>query len=102
MEQQGQENIERFSNAISTRALEGYRILDRNDRSLKAVLEKSGVEKKEFNHTLHLVLTVFTCVWGIVWLILFILHNKNKDVKGKRLRISIDSQNNLIEEEVNI
>jgi hypothetical protein len=90
------ENLERkkrFDSYISTKALEGYTVVDKNAENLIAVLKKEG---DKVNHTLHGVLTLVTClVWGIVWVILILIAKKDS-----RLRISIDESGNLIEEEV--
>lgn len=90
---ENQERKKRFDNYISTKALEGYIVVDKNTENLTAVLKKEG---DKINNTLHAILTLLTCgTWGIVWLILFL---KNK--KESRIRISIDDSGNLVEEEV--
>jgi|LauGreDrversion4_2_1035121.scaffolds.fasta_scaffold1403894_2 hypothetical protein len=90
------ENLERkkrFDSYISTKALEGYTVVDKNAENLIAVLKKEG---DKVNHTLHGILTLVTCLaWGIVWVILILIAKKDS-----RLRISIDESGNLIEEEV--
>jgi hypothetical protein len=90
------ENLERkkrFDNYVSTKALEGYVVVDKNSESLIAVLKREG---KGFNHTLHFIITLFTCFWAIGWIILY-----NKSKKNSTIRISIDESGNLVEEEVN-
>ena len=51
--------------------LDGWRILDKNEKRLECVLEKG----QNFNHTVHVILTLITCVWGIVW---YLQYEKNK------------------------
>ena len=88
-----QERKKRFDNYISTKALEGYTVVDKNSENLTAVLKKEG---EKVNHTLHGIITLATCgSWGLVWLI---LHLRAKKVS--RIRVSIDDTGNLIEEEV--
>ena len=88
-----QERKKRFDNYISTKALEGYTVVDKNSENLTAVLKKEG---EKFNHTLHGIITLVTCGgWGLVWLI---LHLRAK--KDSRIRVSIDDSGNLVEEEV--
>ena len=82
----------RFNNYISTKALEGYNIVDRNDAFFTAVLFKPG---EKVNHLLHAILTIVTCVWGIVWIIL-----ASKARSDERIRISFDSNGNLVEERI--
>lgn len=90
---ENQERKKRFDSYISTKALEGYIVVDKNSESLIAVLKKEGTK---LNNTLHGIITFITCgSWGIVWLILYL---KNK--KESRIRVSIDDSGNLIEEEV--
>jgi len=90
------ENLERkkrFDTYVSTKALEGYTVVDKNSENLTAVLKKEG---EKVNHTLHGIITLLTCGgWGIVWLI---LHLRAK--KDSRIRVSIDDSSNLVEEEV--
>jgi len=88
-----QERKKRFDNYISTKALEGYTVVDKNSENLTAVLKKEG---EKVNHTLHGIITLVTCGgWGLVWLI---LHLRAK--KDSRIRVSIDDSGNLVEEEV--
>lgn len=88
-----QERKKRFDNYISTKALEGYTVVDKNSENLTAVLKKQG---EKVNHTLHGIITLLTCgSWGLVWLI---LHLRAK--KDSRIRVSIDDSGNLVEEEV--
>jgi hypothetical protein len=90
---ENQERKKRFDGYISTKALEGYIVVDKNSESLTAVLKKEGTQ---LNNTLHGIITLVTCgSWGIVWLILYL---KNK--KESRIRVSIDDSGNLLEEEV--
>lgn len=49
---------------LQTAAARGMRIESQSD--FQAVL----VEGKPVNHVLHAILTVFTCLWGIVWAII--------------------------------
>ena len=89
------ERKKRFDTYVSTKALEGYTVVDKNSENLTAVLKKEG---EKVNHTLHGIITLCTCgFWGIVWLI---FHLKAK--KDSRIRISIDDSGNLVEEEVKI
>lgn len=87
------EAVKRFNNYISTKTLEGYTVVDKNEGSLVAVLAKQG---DKVNHTLHGILTLCTCgIWGIVWLVL-----ATQAKKGGRIRVSIDDSGNLNEEKV--
>jgi hypothetical protein len=87
------ERKKRFDNYVSTKALEGYTVVDKNNEGLTAVLKREG---EKINNTLHFILTLLTCVWGIVWLVLY-----SKAKKNSTIRVSIDDSGNLVEEEVN-
>jgi hypothetical protein len=88
-----QERVERLSRVVSSRSLEGWIVVDKNDRDASAVLRKPG---KEVNHILHFLIAVFTCgLWAIVWLILTL--NREKE---QRMRVSIDGYGNLLEETI--
>lgn len=84
--------LQRFNNYISRKALEGYNIVDRNETFFTAVLHKPG---EKVNHLLHALLTLVTCLWGIVWIIL-----ASKARSDERIRISFDSNGNLVEERI--
>ncbi len=87
------ENRKRFDGYISSKALEGFNVVDKNTESLVAVLKKTP---EPVNHTLHAILTLATCFfWGIVWIIKII--QAKKEIK---IRVSIDESGNLIEETV--
>ena len=82
---------EKLHRKVSNLTLDGWRIVDKNEKLLECVLEKGG----NFSHTVHAILTLLTCVWGIVW---YIQYNKNKP---KRMRISFDKNGNYSEETIN-
>ena len=86
------ERKKRFDNYISNKALEGYIIVDKNQENLSAVLKKDA---EKVNHTLHAILTLITCLWGIVWIIKY-----NQAGKESRIRVSIDDSGNMVEEKV--
>lgn len=82
---------ERLSHLVSSKSLEGWVVVDRNDRDASAVLMLPG---KPVNHLLHFLVGVFTCgLWWIVWLILVLTQKKEQ-----RMRVSIDNYGNLLEE----
>lgn len=88
------ERKKRFDSYVSTKALEGYIIVDKNTENLTAVLKREG---DKFNNTLHAIITICTCgFWAIGWLILFLMKKKSSTI-----RVTIDDSGNLIEEEVN-
>ncbi len=84
----------RFDSYVSQKALQGWSIVDRNNDTLTAVLEKEG---EKVNHILHAILTLITCVWGIVWIILY-----TRAEKAQRMRVSFDDSGNLVEENVKV
>lgn len=90
-ENQNQENLDRFNQRVSSLTLQGWKIVDKNEKGLSCVLEKAGAP---VNHFIHGILTMFTCAWGIVW---YIKWNNSKN--PKRCRVSIDSSGNLLEEQ---
>ncbi len=93
LEMENLDRKKRFDIYVSTKALEGYTIVDKNSENLTAVLKKEG---SKVNNTLHGLITLFSCgMWGIVWLILYF-----KGKKDSRIRITIDESGNLIEEEI--
>ena len=90
-----QERLERLSRLVSSRTLEGWIVVDKNDPGVSAVLRKPG---KEVNHILHFLITVFTCgLWVIGWIILTLTREKEQ-----RMRVSIDGSGNLLEETIAI
>jgi len=90
-----EERNDRFARAVSTRTLQGWNIVDRNDVDLMAVLMLPG---KPVNHVLHALITIFTCgLWAIVWIIMAMIQKREQ-----RIRISIDSSGNLLEEALNL
>lgn len=86
------ENRKRFDGYISSKALEGFTIIDKNPDALIAVLKKSG---PPVNNIVHGILTLITCFWGIIWLVKI-----NQSKKEIKIRVSIDESGNLIEETV--
>jgi len=94
----GRMNLEdrqrRLAQAISARTMQGWNVVDRNDTDCSAVLD---LPNKKINHVLHFLITLFTCVWGIVWIIM--AANAGKDL---RLRVSIDTFGNMLEEPVQL
>lgn len=83
----------RFNNYISTKALEGYTVIDKNESEHVCVLNKQG---KKVNHVLHAALTFFTLgFWSIIWLIIYFTTGKEI-----RIRVSFDSSGNLVEEKI--
>jgi superoxide dismutase len=81
---------ERFNKKVSSLTLQGWTIVDKNNKRFECVLSKKG----NVNNLLHGFLTFMTCFWGIVWYL------KYKEGKEQRIRISFDSSGNLIEEKV--
>ena len=89
------ERGERLSRVVSTKTLEGWSVVDKNERDVWAVLD---LPAKPVNHTLHAIITIFTCaLWAPVWLIIALTARKEQ-----RVRISIDGYGNLLEEKVTI
>ena len=90
-----QDRQERLSRLVSSRTLEGWVVVDRNDRDASAVLMLPG---KPVNHLLHFLVGIFTCgLWWIVWLILILTQKKEQ-----RMRVSIDQYGNLLEETITV
>jgi hypothetical protein len=90
-----QERLERLSRIVSSKTLEGWSVVDRNEREAWAVL---SLPEKPVNHTLHAIITIFSCgAWALVWLIITLTHRKEQ-----RVRISIDGYGNLLEEKMTI
>ena len=78
---------------VSSKTLEGWTVVDRNDRDASSVLMLPG---KPVNHLLHFLVGVFTCgLWWVVWLILVLTQQKEQ-----RMRVSVDSYGNLLEEKI--
>jgi hypothetical protein len=88
-----EERVERLSKIVSSKTLEGWVVVDKNDRDASAVLMLPG---KPINHILHFLIGWVTCgVWWIVWAILALTHKKEQ-----RMRVSIDQFGNLLEEKM--
>jgi hypothetical protein len=87
------ENLKRFNDYISRKALDGYAIVDKNTDNLVAVVQKEG---KKINHILHLIITLSTCgLWGIVWAVLYFTNKP-----GDRIRVSFDESGNIVKEKI--
>lgn len=90
-----EERQERLARIVSSRSLEGWNVIDRNENQIYAILSRPG---KPINHPLHAILTVFTClVWGIVWAVM-----AGTQKKEQRVRLSIDTHGNLVEETITV
>lgn len=88
-----EENFKRFSQIISTKAMQGFMVVDRNDKALIAVLIKPA---GKVNHVLHFLITAITCgFWVLIWMYLALIKNAEQ-----RIRITIDQAGNLIEEKI--
>ena len=88
-----EERTERMARIVSSKTLEGWTVVDRNDRDASSVLMLPG---KPVNHLLHFLVGVFTCgLWWVVWLILVLTQQKEQ-----RMRVSVDSYGNLLEEKI--
>lgn len=78
----------RISSIVTQKTLEGYLVVDRNDRDCYVVLSKPA---QAVNHVLHAIVTVFACgLWAPVWLIIALSRKKEE-----RLVISIDHFGNV-------
>jgi hypothetical protein len=85
----------RLSRAISSKTMQGWNVVDRNEAECQAVLMLPG---KRVNHVLHFLVTIFTClIYAIVWII--ILVNQKKE---KRVRITIDVYGQMTEEPISL
>ena len=90
-----EERMSALSSRVSDLTFQGWIIVERNDHEFYAVLSYPG---QNINHTVHAILTVFTClVWGIVWLL---VHAGRR--KERRLRIRVDSNLRVHEETMTI
>lgn len=49
---------EKLHRKVSNLTMDGWRIVDKNEKRLECVLEKGG----DFSHTIHAVLTFFICI----------------------------------------
>lgn len=86
-------SVQRFNEYISKKTFEGYKIIDKNEGGLTAVLEKTSASKKRFTG-LDIFLTLLTSgLWLIVWFI-----KKPGASANERIRVSFDSSGNLLEE----
>lgn len=97
-------SLQRFNDYISRKTFEGYKIVDKNESSLTAVLEKSGIEKLESagekTFTIKdIILTIITSgIWLIFWIIKKPSSSSSLTPITSRIRVSFDSSGNLIEE----
>lgn len=90
-----EERLERMARIVSTKTLEGWNVVDKNERDVWAVLL---LPAKPVNHTVHAIITIFTCaLWAPVWLIIYLTHQKEQ-----RVRVSIDNYGNLLEEKITL
>lgn len=86
------ELLERFNQYVSSKEAEGYTIVEKNDDILVCVVHK---EAEKVSHLLHLTLTIITILWAFVWF--FFFATAKKEV---RIRATIDSFGNLVEEQI--
>ncbi len=87
-----EELLDKLHTQISNYTLQGWRIVDKNEKRLECVLEKG----QSFSHTVHIILTLLTCLWAIVW---YLQYSKNKE---QRMRISYDKSGNYLEEKIKV
>ena len=88
-----EERLERLAQIVSTRTLQGFTVVDRNDRTASAVLMLPG---KTVNHVLHAIISIFTCgLWAVVWIILALTRKRER-----RVKLTIDPYGNLLEESI--
>lgn len=93
------ERLESLSRVVSQWTLGGWNVVDKNERSVYAVMSLPG-KQKPVNHVLHLLLSLATFgIWAIVWVIMIITH---KNVGEKRVRLSIDAYGNYLEEKISL
>lgn len=96
-------SVQRFNDYISKKTFEGYNIVDKNEASLTAVLEKKGStevknDEKKFTF-MDILLTLFTGgIWLIIWIIKKPSTTSSSTSTPSRIRVSFDSSGNLIEE----
>lgn len=89
------ERADRLSKYVSMRTLEGWLVVDRNEREASAVL---SLPEKPVNHTLHAIVSIFTCgLWVVPWLVMGLSHRKEQ-----RIRVSINSLGDVVEERFTI
>lgn len=89
------ERAERLASVISRKSLEGYIVIDRNEREATAVIALPG---KPVNHTLHALISIFSCgIWVIPWIIMAMTQKKEL-----RVRVSVDRFGNYSEEQLTI
>ena len=74
--------------------MQGWNVIDRNDQDCYVVLALPG---KKINHVLHLILSLLTCVWLVVWIVM-VGTKKNE----QRIRITIDTFGNMQEEAIQL
>ena len=84
-----EERKEALRRAIQTEVVNGGRVESQSD--FQAVI----VTGKPVNNTLHLILTIVTCViWGLVWLVLALTGGE------KRVLISVDEAGDILRQKV--
>jgi hypothetical protein len=85
-----EERQERLSRIVAAKTMEGYVVIDRNEREVTAIL---SLPPRPTNHVLHAIITFFTCLlWSPIWLLLSIFQRREH-----RLMVSIDSFGNYLE-----
>lgn len=83
--------IDPFSKKLSNKIQAGFKIIEYNDKLPYVVLTK---ERKNINHSLHLILSCITIgIWSVVWIYLTITHSPKKEIL-----IAIDEDGNVFEE----
>lgn len=72
--------IKKFNTAIEEEIIKGNVVLSKDDVEFTAIILEKG---EPVNHVLHAILTFFTLIWGIVWLIL--ISSAKEDMKFRMI-----------------
>jgi hypothetical protein len=84
-------NLDQFHKILSSKIRNGFVVIEHNEKLPYVVLSK---EKKEINHGLHFILTLFTFgFWSIIWIYLIVTLSRKKDIL-----VALDEDGNLFEE----
>ena len=89
-----EERQKRLSTVSSSKTMQGWNVIDRSDQECYVILALPG---KKVNHVLHLIVSLVTCVWLVVWAVMVGTRQKEQ-----RIRITIDTFGNMQEEAIQL
>jgi hypothetical protein len=82
-----------FNESLENEIINGNKVLAKNESEFTAIILQKA---PPVNHVLHGILTLFTLVWGIAWLIATVMQEQDK-----RFRLVVNEDCVVVKYQVN-